>query len=180
MKSRKEQSRPFSGVLELDSPSASNLISRQFSPSDCARLAYSYSVVANDSALNELKIIRSPKIRFNPLPARIIYILMVEGRCRDLEVLDASVLACADAQLSSLKYIASLDKNRILEAPYLAAFTLDLLRHLHMSKDEVEPDLKAQLLAINELAESGAFSFWPKINSLISSALSRCRKSIRA
>ena len=179
MQSPKEQFYPFSGDLAKDSPSASFLIERIFDQTAYVRLAHSYSLVLKDCPSLEQRIIRSPGVRFNPLPARIIYILIAEGKCTDLEIIDAAILACAKVQLYSLRYIASLNNNIISKSPYIAAFALDLLRHLHMSLDKEDPDLRAQLIAINELTESAAFSYWPKINSLITSALARCNKIIK-
>ena len=163
----------LSGILELDSPAAKAIIQRDLGPLALKRLSASYIAAVNNGVLIESRFRRNPKVRFNPRPARIIHILLVEAKCKELEIIDSAVLASSQEAFYSVKNLACLTNLDFFTAPYLAALVLDELRHLHMSSEKDDPKFKDNLKALEGLYILDSFSFWPRLNSLISTALSR-------
>lgn len=178
MNSAKEENIHFSGILKQDSPSAYSIITKHFKPSDVARLSQSYQSILKNSQVLESKINRTHGARFNPLPARIIYILIMDGGCKDLEIIDRAILSSGQENLYSLNFMCSLNESQVAESTFLPAFVLDLLRHIHMSEDRIDSNLQRDLLILEQLAQRGVFQVWPKINSLIISSIARSIKLV--
>lgn len=166
----------FTGILSEDSPAAHFLILRSFSIEAANKLSKIYSEIAQKGALKEPAIRRKPGVRFNPLPARIIHILLTETPCRDLDLIETALAACASKDLNSIMALSRLPDNLYQENPYLCVFLLDALRHLHLNNELEEMHIEACLETFDKMNLAGIFSFWPRVNLLISNSLRHARR----
>jgi hypothetical protein len=68
----------FTGKLELDSPALFSTIRKHFHKKDLEKIVYIYSLTFAKGCTLELKINRHPEMNFNPRPARIAQIFILE------------------------------------------------------------------------------------------------------
>lgn len=177
MSSEKQVLDLFSGNIQKDSPSAHISILRYLGKSSLNQLSIAYEQVAASGNLERPYIIRTPHVRFNPLPARLIHILLIEAGCRDPSIIEMAIRSVNDGTIN-LNLLSILDPNCYREKPYLTAILLDELRHLHMQSKIDQSEASKHLLPIKILSRSDAFSYWPRLGDLVIAALKRISKNL--
>lgn len=112
---------------------------------------------------------RMPGVSFNPLPARVIEILIRECHCTDYRTLEAALLLSTVAK----------DTLTISNAPYADAYTayaLDTLRHLHC--DVVPKEVSTEILTKFSLEQEpiAQMTRLPRLHVLYDAAFRRVSK----
>lgn len=112
---------------------------------------------------------RTPGVSFNPLPARVIEILIRECHCTDYGMLEAALLLSTVAE----------DTLTISNAPCADAYTayaLDTLRHLHY--DVVSKEVSTEILTKLSLEQQpiAQMTRLPRLHVLYDAAFRRVSK----
>jgi len=138
--------------LSFDAPAIFRQLQIVVSETDAAYIGRAYALSALSGGLNEWPVIREAGASHNPKPARLLHILLNEGKVKDREILCAAVLACAtrltakqgidfgmayslaerSLEVQAEEAIVSLKTDHRLAYLYLAR-KLDEIRHLHMT-----------------------------------------------
>jgi hypothetical protein len=134
-------------LLERESQTAFGALSRSaLSLADKERVITIYKLAAQSGAQSEYPIHREPGVTFNPRPARILLLLLKEGRCSYGRLVSAAPLVTLPvASITSIKELietpegilardAHISPDSSPEAATLAlTLALDAIRHLHMT-----------------------------------------------
>ncbi len=144
-----------SGHFSKDSPKVSKLLHQKFSSPEVLLFNLGYSLLAKSEGITEPEIIRVVGASFNPKPARICELLILEAHTTEIDLLLAAVALCSTDPIlfsevlesegasgvanivSSVHAYLNKSNNTDSLTPQaqnlMAAICLDKVRHLHMS-----------------------------------------------